>query len=418
MILDMETEAQAVEEPLADAQFDFDIAEPAAPRRRVNPLLIGAVLFVALASGFGWYLHARSFEDTDDAQVDGHLNPVAARIDGTIKAVHADDNQRVESGASLVELDPSDDQIALEQAQAQHDQAMAQLSASHPNLPMMLISNRGDLTSHQAEVAASEAALFAAQNDLESARARLKQSQAVNDQDQADFARYQSLFKEQLVPRADYEHSRATAAAQAQTVLLNQAAAASAEKTVEQRMAQLAEQRSRLEQTQSSAPLQIAIREADIKGQQANEEATRAALEKSRLNLSYCHVEAPVAGVVTQRSAEVGAHISRGQQLFMIVQTDDLWVTANFKETQLARMHSGQRVRIYVDALRSTFDGTVESMPAVTGSRTSVLPPENATGNYVKVVQRLPVRIRFNAGQKDLDKLRPGMSVEPTVRLD
>jgi membrane fusion protein (multidrug efflux system) len=102
----------------------------------------------------------------------------------------------------------------------------------------------------------------------------------------------------------------------------------------------------------------------------------------------------------------------------MIVQTDDLWITANFKETQLARMHTGQHVRIKVDALRSSFDGTVESMPAVTGSRTSVLPPENATGNYVKVVQRLPVRIRFNAGQKDLDKLRPGMSVEPTVRLD
>ena len=153
MILDMETEAQAAEEPLADAQFDFDIAEPAAPRGRVNPLLIGAILFVALASGIGWYLHARGFEDTDDAQVDGHLNPVAARIDGTIKAVHVDDNQRVESGASLVELDPSDDQIALEQAQAQHDQAMAQLSATHPNLPMTLISNRGDLTSHQAEVA-------------------------------------------------------------------------------------------------------------------------------------------------------------------------------------------------------------------------------------------------------------------------
>jgi membrane fusion protein, multidrug efflux system len=122
--------------------------------------------------------------------------------------------------------------------------------------------------------------------------------------------------------------------------------------------------------------------------------------------------------VITQRSAEVGAHISRGQQLFMIVQTDDLWVTANFKETQLARMHPGQHVRIHVDALQSSFDGIVESMPAVTGSRTSVLPPENATGNYVKVIQRLPVRIRFNAGQKGLDQLRPGMSVEPKVRLD
>ncbi len=418
MILDIETEEQVSEQPPGKARFDFDPVEPIAPRRRVNPYLIGAILLVLLGAGIAWYLHARGFEDTDDAQVDGHLNPIAARIDGTIKAVHVDDNQRVEGGTPLVELDPSDDRIALEQTQAQHDQAMAQLGATHPNLPMTLISNRGDLTSHQAEVAGAEAALFASRNDLESAKARLKESQAVSDQDQADFARFQSLFKEQLVPRADYEHSRATAAAQAQTVLLNQAAVASAQKTVEQRMAQLAEQRSRLEQAQSSAPLQVAIREADIKSQQANEEATRAALEKSRLNLGYCRIDAPVAGVVTQRSAEVGAHISRGQQLFMIVQTDDLWVTANFKETQLARMHPGQRVRIHVDALRAAFDGTVESMPAVTGSRTSVLPPENATGNYVKVVQRLPVRIRFIAGQKDLDKLRPGMSVEPTVRLD
>ena len=164
--------------------------------------------------------------------------------------------------------------------------------------------------------------------------------------------------------------------------------------------------------------MQVAIREADIKSQQANAEAAQAALEQSRLNLGYTRIDAPVSGVITQRSAEVGARISKGQQLFMIVQTSDLWVTANFKETQLARIHPGQHVRIHVDALHDDFDGTVESMPAVTGSRTSVLPPENATGNYVKVIQRLPVRIRFNAGQKDLDKLRPGMSVEPKVRLD
>ena len=283
---------------------------------------------------------------------------------------------------------------------------------------MTVISNRGDLASRLAEVTVSEAALSAAQHDLESAKAKLSESQAVNDRDQADFARNQSLFDQQLVARVDFEHAKSTASAQAQTVLVNQAAVASAEKTVEQRAAQLAEQRSRLEQTRNSAPLQLAIREADIKSQKANEEATQAAVEQGRLNLSYCRIEAPVAGVVTQRSAEVGARISRGQQLFMIVQTDDLWVTANFKETQLARMHPGEHVRIRVDALRGTFDGTVESMPAVTGSRTSVLPPENATGNYVKVVQRLPVRIRFNTGQKDLDKLRPGMSVEPTVRLD
>ncbi len=418
MILDMETEAPVSEQFVEEISFEAVIPEVVVPRRRMKPYLIGIILFVLLGAGIGWYLFARGFEDTDDAQVDGHLNPIAARIDGTIKAVRVDDNQRVQSGTLLVELDPTDDQIALEEAQAQHDQAMAQLGASHPNLPMTVISNRGDLAARQSEVDGSAAALSAAQHDLESARAKLKESQEVNDRDQTDAARYRSLYDQKLVPRVDYEHAMATAAAQVQTVLLNQAGVGSAEKTVEQRMAQLAEQRSRFDQTHNSAPLQVAIRKADIQSQQANEEATRAAVEKSRLNLSYCRIEAPVAGVITQRSAEVGAHISRGQQLFMIVQTDDLWVTANFKETQLAHMRPGQRVRVHVDALQSSFDGTVDSMPAVTGSRTSVLPPENATGNYVKVIQRLPVRIRFNAGQKGLDQLRPGMSVEPKVRLD
>jgi len=248
--------------------------------------------------------------------------------------------------------------------------------------------------------------------------AKLREAQAVNAKRQDDLGRYQSLFDKQEVARADYEQFKAAATAQAETVAANQAAVASAQKTVELRAAQLVQQRSKLQQTQSSAPLQVEIRESDIKSQQAATEAFRAALERSRLNLSYSRIEAPVSGVVTQRAAEVGERIGAGQQLLMIVQTNDLWITANFKETQLARMHPGQRVRIHVDALHDTFDGKVESMPAVTGSRTSVLPPENATGNYVKVIQRLPVRIRFSAGQKDLEKLRPGMSVEPTVRLD
>ena len=407
-----ETETQTPPQPAA---------EPAAPSprsRRINPFVVGVILIVLLAAGVGWYLYSQGYEDTDDAQVDGHLNPIASRIDGTIKAVHVDDNQAVEAGAPLVELDPSDDQVALQQAQAQYDQAMAQLGAAHPNLPITRIGNQNDLTSDQAEVLGSEAALAAAQHDLDSAVAKLKESQAVSERNQADFARYQTLYDKQEVSRADYDQYKATAAAQIQTVVSNQAAVASAQKTVEQRAAQLAQQRSKLKQTQSSAPLQVAIREADIKSQQANAEAAQAVLEQGRLNLSYCRIAAPVTGVITQRSAEVGARISKGQQLFMIVQTGDLWITANFKETQLARIHPGQHVRIHVDALHDDFDGVVESMPAVTGSRTSVLPPENATGNYVKVIQRLPVRIRFNAGQKYLDKLRPGMSVEPKVHLD
>ena len=329
-----------------------------------------------------------------------------------------DDNQTVQAGRLLVELDPNDDKVAFEQAQAQYDEALAQLSASHPNLPITRIGNLNDLTSQRAEVVGSEASLSAAQHDLDSAVARLKESQAVDERDQADLARYKTLYDSQVVSRADFDHYKATADAETQTVAANQASLASSQKTVELRMAQLAEQRSKLQQTQSTAPLQVAIREADIKTQQANAEAARAALEQNRLNLAYCRIVAPVSGVVAERSAEIGARISKGQQLLMIVQTGDLWVTANFKETQLARMRPGQHVRMYVDALHDNFDGTVESMPAVTGSRTSVLPPENATGNYVKVIQRLPVRIRFTAGQKDMDKLRPGMSVEPKVHLD
>jgi membrane fusion protein (multidrug efflux system) len=416
MIAEVETEAPS--QAAAANQYQSEMAEETPPRRRVNLFVIGAVVLGLVAVGVVWYLYSLGYESTDDAQVDGHLNPIAARIDGTVKAVHVDDNQTVQAGMLLVELDPNDDQVSFEQAQAQYDEALAQLSASHPNLPITRIGNLNDLTSQRAEVVGSEASLSAAQHDLDSAVARLKESQAVDERDQADLARYKTLYDGQVVSRADFDHYKATADAETQTVAANQASLASSQKTVELRMAQLAEQRSKLQQTQSTAPLQLAIREADIKTQQANAEAAQAALEQNRLNLAYCRIVAPVSGVVAERSAEIGARISKGQQLLMIVQTGDLWVTANFKETQLARMRPGQHVRMYVDALHDNFDGTVESMPAVTGSRTSVLPPENATGNYVKVIQRLPVRIRFTAGQKDMDKLRPGMSVEPKVHLD
>ncbi|HTJ30545.1 MAG TPA: HlyD family secretion protein [Acidobacteriaceae bacterium] len=415
----MSAETQPIEEKKQpEAGILGPDEKPVRARKRVNPVVLGLILIVLLAIGLGWYLYARQFEDTDDAQIDGHLNPIASRIDGTIKAVYTDDNQQVEAGKVLIELDPSDYKVALDQARAESDQAQAQLQAAHPNLPITMSSNRADLTSQQAQVASADAAVAAARHDLENAIAKLKESEANNDRSQADFARYKTLYEKHEVARADFDQYKAAAASQTQTVAANQASVASAQKVVEQREAQLSDQRSKLEQTQRNAPLQVAIRQADIKSQQAKSEASMSALEKARLNLAYCTITAPVSGVVTQRSAEVGARISAGQQLLMIVQTSDLWVTANFKETQLAHMHPGQSVRIYVDGLQKHFEGTVESMPAVTGSRTSVLPPENATGNYVKVVQRMPVRIRFRPNQAGLDQLRPGMSVEPKVHLD
>lgn len=401
-----------------DRVFSDEMEKSTPSRLKVNPVIVAVILLALVGAGLGWYLYSRGFEDTDDAQVDGHLNPISSRIDGTIKSVFVDDNQSVQRGEILVELDPRDYEVALEQAKAQADQAAAQLGASHPNLPIAQITNRTDLASSRADVVNAEAALSAARHDFDTAVAKLKEAQAVSERNQADFDRYKTLFEKNEVSRAEYDQYRSIAAAQVQTVAANESGVESARKTVEQRQAQLDQQRSKYEQTETSAPLQVAIREADIKAQRANAEAAESLVEKARLNLAYCRIAAPVAGVITQRSAEVGAHISAGQQLMMIVQIDDLWATANFKETQLSRMHAGQKVRIAVDALHDTFDGTVESMPAVTGSRTSVLPPENATGNYVKVIQRLPVRIRFNPNQKDLDKLRPGMSVETKVRLD
>ncbi len=400
--------------PRADATPDT----PEVKKRRFNPIILIGVVAVLAVAGVLYYLYTQTYQDTDDAQVDGHMNPIASRVDGTITAVHVDDNYTVKAGDPLVDLDPADSKVSLAQAQAQYDQAAAQLSASHPNVPITRSSNTADVTSSQADVANADAALAAAQHDLDSDLAKLQQAQATSARNQADFARYQVLYDKKEVSKADYDQYRATAEAQQAAVAASEAEVSSARKIIDQRRAQLLSYQAKLRQTQQNGPLQLQIREADIKTSAANAEASQAALDQARLNLSYTRIVAPISGVVTQRSAEIGARVSSGQQLMMIVQIDDLWVTANFKETQLARMHPGQKVKIHVDALKDDFDGTVESMPAATGSATSVLPPENATGNYVKVVQRLPVRIRFNKGQRDLEKLRPGMSVEPKVELN
>ena len=413
--MSLETEIQ---QPLAADQTTPSSVSLPATRRSVSRAVVGGIIFLLFAIGIAFYIHAQGSEETDDAEVDGHLIPIASRIDGTVQAVHVDDNQPVKAGELLIEMDPKDYQVAVAQAKAQYDQATAQLTAAGPNVPITRISNASDLTSDAAEVAAAEAAMGASRHDLAASIAKLKESQAVNERAQANFQRYQTLLDKNEVARADYDQYRATAEAQVQTIAMNQAGVDSAEKTVEQRVAQLDQQKSKLQQSRSSAPLRLAIRDADIRSQRANTEAAQASYEKANLNLMYGLIVAPVAGVVTQRSAESGARVSSGQQLLMIVQIDDLWVTANFKETQLAKMHPGQRTRVYVDALREDFTATVESMPAITGARTSVLPPENATGNYVKVIQRMPVRIRFDRGQKDLDKLRPGMSVEPKVYVE
>ncbi len=390
--------------------------DPATKRKRI---LIGvAVGIVVLVAGIAWWLYSRTYEATDDAQIDGHLNPIASRVAGTVKAVYVEADQPVKAGMPLVDLDPRDYQVQVEQSRAQYQQALAQLAAQNPNVPITETSNRTAVDSDSATVLNAEAAVSSAQYDYDSSVAKLRESEANNRKSQSDLIRYKELVDKHEISLSDYDQYLANAGSEQAAVDASRAAAASSQKMVEQRRAQLLQQQSKLQEDTQNAPRQVAIRQANDKSSAANVASAKAQLDTALLNLTYCHIFAPVDGIATQRAAEVGGRISVGQQLVVIVQTENVWATVNFKETQLRKMHVGQRATIEVDSLSESFQGEVQYMPAATGDRTSLFPPEDATGNYVKVVQRLPVRVRLDPGQRDLNRLRPGMSVEATVHLD
>jgi membrane fusion protein (multidrug efflux system) len=390
--------------------------DPATKRRRI---IIGVCIgIVLLVGGVAWWLYSRTYESTDDAQVDGHLNPIASRVAGTVTAVYVENDQPVKAGEPLVDLDPSDYKVQVGQARANYEQAIAQASAQGPNVPITQVSNRTLVDTDQAEVINAEAAVASAQRDYDSNAAKLRLAEANNLKSQADLVRFKKLVDKEEIAKSDYDQYIANAGSGVATVEASQFTAASSAKVVEEKRALLLEQQSKLFQAKANSPRTVTIQKATFASANAAADAAKAQLDAALLNLSYCHIVAPVDGIASQRSAEVGGRISVGQQLIVLVQTANVWTTANFKETQLRKMHVGQRVTIKVDSLGESFAGEVENMPAASGDRSSLFPPENATGNYVKIVQRLPVRIRFNPNQPGFDKLRPGMSVEPTVHLD
>jgi membrane fusion protein (multidrug efflux system) len=389
--------------------------DPATKRRRI---IIGVILgVVVLIGGIAFYLYSRTYEDTDDAQIDGHLNQIASRVAGTVKAVYVENDQPVKAGQPLVDLDPSDYEVQVAQARAAYEQAVAQAEAQNPNVPITQTSNQGTVDIDEAEVTTAEAAVASAQQDYDSNMAKLRQAEANNRKSQSDLVRYKELVDKDEISHSDYDQYVANAGSQEAAVEASRFAAQSSAKIVDQRKAQLRQEVSKLSEDRANSPRQIMIQKATVSSRRASVDSAKAQLDAALLNLSYCHIVAPVDGIASQRSAEVGDRVSQGQQLIVVVQVSGDWVTANFKETQLKKMRVGQRVTIKVDALDESFDGTVQNMPADTGDRSSLFPPENATGNYVKVVQRLPVRILFNPNQRDLDRLRPGMSVEPTVHF-
>jgi len=392
-------------------------AAPVTKGRSKAFLIFFLILLIAAGVGIRFWLQSREFESTDDAEVEVHMNSVSSRVDGSITRVYVDTNQSVKAGDPWVDLDPRDFEVAIDQARAQLSQARLQVTAQRPNVPITQIETSTNITAAEADVANAEAAVGVAERDRESAAARLAEAQANAAKAHSDLERYTLLIKNEEVSQQEFDQVAATAKAQDATVAANRAAVEAAGRTVEQRQAQLAQVKSRLSQYQRNAPAQLAIREANVQSQQANEQTAQAMLEQAELKLSYTKIVAPAAGIILKRSAEVGERINAGQQLLMIAQIGDLWVTANFKETQMHNIHPGQSARIHVDALRQDFDGYVDTIGGSTGAVASVLPPENATGNYVKIVQRIPVRLRFKPNQDGLDRLRPGMSVEPDVRI-
>jgi len=380
-------------------------------------IVAGAVVLVLVVVSGIWYWYTLGYETTDDAQIDGHINSVSSRIAGTIEKVYVEDNQLVQAGQPLVDLDTRELKISAEQSGAQYAEAVAHLNAETPNVAIAQNSNEAAIAMAKTQLMDAQAGLDAAEHDREGAASHLVESQATAKRDQLQADRYKLLFEKEETSKQEYENYIATAQASNARLAASKSALASADKVVLQRKAQLESQAVHLAEVSKNAPHTLAMREASAQSQKAGVDLAHADLDHSQLNLSYAHIVAPVTGVVTERSAEQGNRIQSGEQLLMVVDTSHLWVTANFKETQLRSIHPGSEVEVKVDALRRSFEGVVESMPAITGARSSVLPPENATGNYVKVVQRLPVRIVLTPGQTDLNLLRPGMSVEAKVAL-
>ena len=391
---------------------------------------IGLALLVVAVLGVGvWLWVAAGRESTDDAQIDAHVTQVAARVGGTITKVNVDDNQPVEAGAVLVELDPRDYQVALDRARAELADAEANVVAAQSTVPITsttaasnVTTARGGVAQAQSGVAASEKEVEAARARLITAQARLREAEANATKSARDVERLRGLLAKDEIAQQQFDTAGAAAEAQRAAADSARSQVAEAEagiRVAESKLAQarVGEQQAHAElQTAQTAPSQIAATKARASAAEAHAQQMRANVAQAELNLQYTTVKAPVRGVVSKKGINVGQVVQPGQPLLAIVQLDDVWVIANFKETQLKNMRPGQRAEVDVDALGGrAFHGKVDSLAGATGARFSLLPPENATGNFVKVVQRVPVKIVLDKGQDPEHLLRPGMSVTPTV---
>jgi membrane fusion protein (multidrug efflux system) len=380
-------------------------ASPSGPgltprRRRLAITVIGGGALVAAALGLTFWFYWSARVSTDDAQIEGNIVPIGTRVGGTVREVLVDDNQAVEAGAVLARIDPADYEVAVRRAEAELANARATASAARTSVPITS-------TTASSRLQTAQAALAAAKKNVDAATARLAEAQANQDRASADLARYRQLIEKDEISAQQFDTAVTSETAARATVDAARAALAAAGSQVARGEAEV--------RAAETGTEQVDVARARAEAAEAVAQKNEAALAQARLNLGYTTIAAPVAGIVSRKSVQPGQVIQAGQPLLALVPLDRIWVVANFKESQLRRMRPGQAAEVYVDAYARTYRGHVDSIGGATAAKFSLLPPENATGNFVKVVQRVPVKIVLEKDQDPDHLLRPGMSVVPTV---
>jgi membrane fusion protein (multidrug efflux system) len=384
-------------------------------QRRRNLFLVAFLVIVALVGGVFLWRYLDSYESTDDAQADVHIYPVSARIPGYVVKVNVEDNQWVEQGTILVEIDPKDYEIALSQAQANLASAEATAQSLSITVPITTVNTTSQIQATSSDIDNGNAGVIAAERQLAAAHAQLEQAQANDVRAQDDLQRYKLLVDKREVALQVYD--QAVASAKSSTAAVDAAAAneSAAQQFVQQANSRLTQAQANFQYARTG-PQQVWSTQARVRAAIADVQQRRALVEQAQLNLQYTKIVAPVAGEVN-KTVVVGLNVQPGQQLLTVVPLDEVWVTANFKEAQLRHMRVGQKADVHVDSSGRTMKGHVDSIAGATGPLFSLLPPQNATGNYVKIVQRVPVKILLEPGENRDRQLRPGMSVVPDVYL-
>jgi membrane fusion protein, multidrug efflux system len=404
----------------AQAEEDRVLAGEAVTARKRLFKRLGIMLLPALLvfAALGWWLHARNFESTDDAQIDGHFDAISTRVSGTVIAINpqVENDRFVTAGTLLMELDPRDYEAELEHAKANLETKEAEAHSAQVNVPITDITVYSQLRLAEAARQEATATVRAEEATLSAAQHKVQEDEARASRAERDRVRYQALVEKHEISRSDYDARQTEAVATAQTLEGDRADVVAEQQKIAQLQSQVVERQAQTDAAHA-APQKAVDARAVSQSAIGERDQARADLHTAELNLSYTRIYAPVSGVVGRKTVELGHRVQPGQTLLMVVPLDDIWVTANFKETQLKRMRPGQPVTISVDTFGRKYTGTVEDMAGAAGPLFSLFPPENASGNYVKVVQRFPVRIRIDKDQDPEHLLRPGMSVEPTVRV-